>query len=408
MTREKVEPTQMSSGMVMLFAMATALSVANLYYIQPLLRSVEQTFHVGSVSTGLVVTYTQIGYVCGLVLLVPLGDLLDRRKLIVSLLAVGFAGLILAGLSESLTWLSATVAVVGMSSVVAQILVPFAATLASEAERGKVVGTVMSGLLVGILLARTFSGLVAGVAGWRSIYFVAAALMVLLGLVLWRKLPSAEPAEKVRYSKLLRSVLEIFLTEPVLRLRSAYGAASFAMFSILWTSLAFLLAGPDYRFSNSVIGLFGLAGAGGAVAASFAGRSVDSGRETGATMVSIVSATVGFGLLFAARQHLWAVIAGIVILDIGCQGLHVTNQAIIYRIRPEARSRITTAYMVTFFVGGTIGSAASAAIYGAYGWAGVCILGTSVGFLTLLAWLTGQVQTIRSGRTDSSNSFSVR
>jgi len=281
------------------------------------------------------------------------------------------------------------VVVVGVTSVVAQILVSFAASLASDSERGSVVGTVMSGLLLGVLLARTVAGFVADAAGWRAVYWLAAALMVAMAALLRLELPRNHERTGLTYPKLLAPIVAIVVDEPVLRWRSVYGALAFASFSVLWTSLAFLLGGASYHYGVGTIGLFGLfglVGAAGAVMASAAGRLADRGRTrllTGATSTRLLISYLGIWL---GGHSLAALLAGVVVLDIGAQGLHITNQAEIYRLRPDARSRVNAAYMTCYFIGGAVGSALSVALYGAFGWDGVALLGACFGAATLVVW----------------------
>ena len=274
---ESIAGRGMSRGLILLFAVATGQAVACNYLAQPLLETIRDLFGVSAAVAGLIVTAAQIGYAAGLILLLPLGDLFERRRLITTLAAITVVGLVAAAVAPSIGFLIAAAGVIGTTSVMAQLLVPFAATLSPEAERGRVVGTVMSGLLLGILLARTFSGLVADVAGWRAVYVIAAVLMAAQAVLLYVKLPRYRQSAGLSYPKLLASVLDIARGEPVLRRRALYGAFSFASFSILWTTLAFLLAGPAYGFSDGVIGLFGLVGAAGALTASVVGRFTDRG-----------------------------------------------------------------------------------------------------------------------------------
>ena len=272
---------------------------------------------------------------------------------------------------------------VGGASVAGQVMIPFAADLAPEERRGRVVARIMTGLLLGILLARTVSGLVAQAAGWRAIYWLSAALMVVFAVVLWRALPAEGARPHRSYPELVRSSLLLLVTEPVLRRRAWHGACAFAAFSVLWTTLAFLLSGSPYHYSNAVIGLFGLVGAGGIVAANLAGKLADSARVTATTVAAGVLLAGSFALLWAGRTSLAALIIGIVVLDMGTQGMQITNQAVIYALRPDARSRINSAYMVCYFLGGAAGSLAAGALYGTHGWAGVCLLGAGLGVLTL-------------------------
>jgi predicted MFS family arabinose efflux permease len=377
------EGAHLPRRLVVLLAVATGVSVATNYYAQPLLAAIGHTLHLGGGEAGLIVTAAQLGYVAGLVLLVPLGDLVERRGLVVLMSLVAAAGLVGAALAPNLAVLFLFAALVGANSVVAQILVAFAATLAGPEERGKVVGSVMSGLLLGILLARTVAGYIAAASSWRVVYFCAAGSMALLAAVLWRTLPRYRARLDLTYPKVLASVVALFRHEPVLRRRSLYGGLSFAVFSILWTSLSFLLSSSPYHYGEGTIGLFGLAGAAGAVMASVAGRFADAGKQQAMTVATSLAMTAAFVVMLLAPHVLGALIAGIVVLDLGCQGIHITNQSEIYALAGEARSRVNSAYMTCYFVGGTLGSIGSAVCYGRYGWNGVAALGTAVAVLTL-------------------------
>jgi predicted MFS family arabinose efflux permease len=378
-TADSGHDTDMSRRMVLLLAVACGMAVANLYYAQPLLHTIADSFGVGSGTAGLVVTLGQVGYAVGLALLVPVGDLVQPRKLVPAVLGVTTVALIASAVAPSVGLLIGASLLVGLGSVAAQILVPLAATLASDEKRGQVVGTVMSGLLLGILLARTVSGFVAATGSWRTVFWVAAALTLLLVVVLSRALPVTTLKPGVRYGGLLRSTVQLFLNEPLLRRRCALGALGMATFSVFWTSIAFLLAGAPYHYSDEVIGLFGLVGAAGALCATFAGRLADQGRSGLATSVFCVLIAVSFGPIAAGSTSVWWLIVGIVLLDIGVQGLQVTNQSIIYAVAPHARSRITSAYMVCYFTGGALGSALAGTVYGSAGWSGICWLGVGIG-----------------------------
>lgn len=358
-----------------------------MYYAQPLLPTLARAFGVSNAAAGLLITVTQIGYVVGLALLVPLGDRLERRRLITTTLLITAAAQALAAASPAFGVFAVAIVVVGITSVVAQVIVPMSSQLAAPHERGRVVGTVMSGLLIGILLARTVSGLVAGLLGWRSVYVFAAAAMLLLATVLWRALPRVPVSEKLPYRALLASVVSLVRGERILRQRMALGAGAFACFSMLWTSLAFLLSRPPYGYGNAVIGLFGLAGLAGALVAPVAGRLADQGRGRFATTGAIVILIGSWGLLALGKTSLVALVAGIVVLDLGVQALHISNQSAVYALHPEARSRLTTAYMVAYFLGGAMGSAATSVIYASSGWLGVCALGTATAVIALGVWI---------------------
>jgi predicted MFS family arabinose efflux permease len=373
--------------MVLLLAAACGAAVANNYYAQPLLHTIAATFGVSEATAGLLVTAGQAGYAVGLALLVPLGDLLERRRLIARMLVLTAVAQTLAAAAPTFAVLASALALAGVTSVVAQIIVPMAASLATDNERGQVVGKVMSGLIIGILLARTISGLIASVAGWRPVYVMAAAAMLLLAAVLYRALPEVEPSERIPYRALLRSVLDLIREEPVLRQRMGLGAASLGCFSILWTPIAFLLSGPPYHYGTALIGLFGLAGLAGAAAAPAAGRLADRGRGRYATLGSIVILLGSWSLLDLGAHSLAALIAGTIALDLGVQALHISNQSAIYALRPQARSRLNTAYMVAYFLGGAVLSAAASLVYSAAGWNGICALGALTAAAALWFWL---------------------
>ena len=374
--------SELSGSLVALIAVATGAVVANLYYAQPLLHQVAHDFHSSSGPASLIITCTQVGYAAGLLLVVPLGDLYARRTLVARLFGVAVIALVGCAVAPSLWVFGLASVAVGLASVAGQVMIPFAADLAPAERRGRVVARIMTGLLLGILLARTVSGLVAQLAGWRAIYWLSAALMVVFALVLWRTLPSEGPRPHQRYRSLVGSSLRLLLNEPVLRRRAWHGACGFACFSVLWTSIAFLLAGAPYHYSNAVIGLFGLVGAGGILAANLAGKLADANRSMISTVVAGVLLTGSFGLLWLGHMSLAALIAGFVVLDVGTQGMQITNQAIIYALRPDARSRINSAYMFCYFIGGAAGSITAGVVYAAHGWSAVCLLGAAFGVLT--------------------------
>jgi predicted MFS family arabinose efflux permease len=376
-------PAQLSRSLVTLIAVATGAVVANLYYAQPVLHLVAHDFHSGSGLASLIITATQIGYAAGLLLVVPLGDLHPRRILVVRIFGVAAVALVACALSPDIWVFGLASIAVGAASVAGQVMIPFAADLAAPERRGRVVARIMTGLLLGILLARTVSGFVAQLAGWRAIYWFSAALMVVFAAILWRALPGEGSRPHHSYWNLVGSSLRLLVDEPILRRRAWHGACGFACFSVLWTSIAFLLSAAPYHYSSAVIGLFGLVGAGGILAANLAGKLADADRSASATAVAGVLLTGSFGLLWFGHSALVALIVGIVVLDIGTQGMQITNQAIIYALRPDARSRINSAYMVCYFLGGAAGSLAAGVAYGSHGWGGVCVLGAAFGALSL-------------------------
>jgi predicted MFS family arabinose efflux permease len=373
----------LSRGLVWLMAIATGLSVASNYYVQPLLPQLRTHLHLAGSTAGLIVTVTQLGYALGLIFVLPLGDLFERRRLIVVLSTLAAVALGWFALSGSAASLLPAAAVLGSVSVVAQVLVPFAASLAADDERGKVVGTIMSGLLLGILVARTIAGYLAALGGWQTVYWVAAGAMLVMALLLRTFLPTHPSPHQLSYGQLLRSVVALVREEPVLRLRMIYGFMSFGAFSVFWTTIAFLLAGAPYHYSTGTIGLFGLIGAAGALAASAAGRLADAGHQRLTTIVTSVLLCVSWWPIWVGRHSLTALIVGVVLLDLAVQGLHITNQSQIYRLRPQARARLTSAYMTAYFAGGVVGSALSALLYGHLGWKAVCIAGAAFGVMAI-------------------------
>lgn len=383
MNTPPVPAAPLPRGLVLLMAAATGLAVASNYYAQPLLQTLAQAFSIDVGRAGLVVTVAQLAYAAGLLLLVPLGDRLERRTLIVGLYLLSAVGLLVSACAHGFAMLLAGTLVTGASSVCAQLLVPFAATLAAPHERGKVIGTVMSGLLLGILLARTAAGVLAGIGGWHSVYAAAAAAIVVVAALLWRGLPRHPGQAGLSYPRLVGSVLALLRDEPVLRARAVLGGLLFAGFSVFWTTLAFLLAGPHYGYGTATIGLFGLIGAAGAFAANLSGKLSDRGAGHWVTWGGVVLLLASWVLLAAAPQSLPALVTGILLLDVAVQGMHIGNQHVIYQLDPAARNRITSAYVTCYFIGGALGSTLGAAAYAGGGWDGVALAGGGLALLTL-------------------------
>lgn len=360
----------LSPALIALMSVATGLAVASNYYAQPLLDTIAHAFSLTAGQAGFIVTAAQLGYAAGLLFLVPLGDMFERRGLIVVMTLLAAGGMLITASSTSLGLMILGTALTGLFSVVAQILVPLAATLAEPSKRGKVVGTIMSGLLLGILLARTVAGLLASLGGWRTVYWVASVLMALMALALWRGLPKVKHENHLNYPQLL-------------------GCLTFANFSILWTSMAFLLASPPFNYSEGMIGLFGLAGAAGALGARPVGGLADKGKSHLTTSASLVLLLLSWAAIWAGHSSVLALIVGILVLDLTVQGVHITNQTVIYRVQPDARNRLTAGYMTCYFVGGAAGSLISASAWQHFGWAGVCLAGAGIAVLNLLVWWRG-------------------
>lgn len=369
-----VSHNPMRHNLVWLMAIASGAAAANLYYNQPLLAAIAQSLHAPAYEAGFIPILTQIGYAVGIFLFVPLGDLMERRRLIVTMLLATALALVGAAVSPNITWLVGASLVIGMTTIAAQLIVPFAAQLAKPKERGKVVGMVMSGLLIGILLARTVSGFVGSSLGWRAMYWLASGLMIVLAVALFRLLPKSQPSLKVPYQRLMGSLFKL-IRQPVLCEASMIGAMSFGAFSAFWSTLVFLLEQPPYHYGSEVTGLFGLVGVVGAAAAPLVGRLADrsSPRLTVGLGLAITTGSFLIFLLFAHR--LWGLIVGVILLDLGVQTTMVSNQTRIYSLPPEAHSRLNALYIMFYFVGGALGS-----FLGAYGWSrwqwnGVCGVG---------------------------------
>jgi predicted MFS family arabinose efflux permease len=387
----------LSPALVRLMAITCAVTVANLYYAQPLLHAIGGALHVSQAVASLLVTAAQLGYAAGLLLVVPIGDITRRRPLLTGMLAVDTLALVASAAAPDLQVLGALAVVIGVTSVVVQMLVPYAATLAPDAQRSRVIGTLMSGLLIGILLSRTFSGVIAAVAGWRVVYGAAAGAMTLTTIALRLTLPDHPRELAVSYREQMRGVLAVARSEPVLRWRSVIGACGFAAFGCFWTTATFLLSGPQYGFSQLGIGLFALVGAAGAVTAAFGGRPLDRRRDLRWAVAGIPLALTVVSFLFiglgGAHLGAWSLvllIIGVLLMDACVQASHVINQSVIYDLLPEARSRLTTVYMTTYFIGGAVGSAAGSQAYAHGGWAAASATAAAFPVLGLLAWLAGR------------------
>ncbi|QUL57965.1 MFS transporter [Paenibacillus tritici] len=378
----------MSRRIALLFAVACGMAVANIYYAQPLLDAIAQEFGITHSSVGIVITITQVCYTLGLLLLVPLGDLLNRRWLITGQMLLSVLALIVVGTAPTGIVLFIGIAAVGLLAVVTQTLVAFAATLAAPAERGRTVGVVTSGIVIGILLARTFSGVLTDVAGWRSVYLVSAVFTLIMVCVLLRILPQDQSKrESLSYLQLLRSLFTLFAEERILRIRAVLALMIFTVFSIFWTSLVLPLSAPPLSLSHTAIGAFGLAGVAGALAAARAGRLADQGLGQRTTGVALILLLLSWLPIRYTEHSLIALVVGIVLLDLAVQAVHVTNQSMILNVRPEARSRLTAGYMVFYSIGSATGAIASTTIYAYAGWNGVCLLGAAVSALALIFWV---------------------
>lgn len=375
-------------SLVWLFATASGLSVANVYYAQPLLDALARDFGISHAAVGGVITATQIGCALALLLLVPLGDRVNRRRLMAIQLLALVAALVAVGMAQS-----APAMLVGMLSVgllgtaMTQGLIAYAASAAAPCEQGRVVGAAQGGVFIGLLLARVFSGGISDLAGWRGVYFCAAVLMLAIALPLWRHLPNLPATmNAMSYPRLIVSMLTLLRQERVLQVRGVLALLMFAAFNIFWSALVLPLSAPPYHFSHTTIGAFGLVGVVGALAAARAGQWADQGYSQLTSAAALTVLLLAWWPLSLMDRSLGALVIGIVLLDLGGQALHVTNQSLIFRTRPEAHSRLVGLYMLFYAVGSGLGAIGTTATYAYAGWQGVCLLGAAVSLVALLFW----------------------
>ena len=363
---------RISAATILLLAAACGLIVANIYYAQPLIGPIAQSLGLAPQAAGLIVTMAQIGYGAGLVFVVPLGDLIENRRLVIACVAFSAIALAFAAFATSSAALLACCGAIGLGAVGAQILVPLAAHLAPDAIRGRVVGAVMSGLMVGIMAARPVASFIASQASWRAVFAVSAALMVALGVVLSRTLPVRTPESRMSYGALIGSMARLAAATPILRLRAFYQSCLFAAFSLFWTTTPLLLAGPDYGLTQRGIALFALAGVSGAVAAPIAGRLADRGYTGPATAGAICLTALGFLATMAVPQGSAIaralLVAAAIAVDFGVQANVVLGMRAIFALAPEARGRLNGVYIATFFAAGALGSAVGAWAFAKGGW----------------------------------------
>ncbi|CAN7494293.1 MFS transporter [Acidovorax sp. LjRoot38] len=378
-------------------AVACGLCAGSNYFNQPLLHSIATQLQVRDASAALIVTLAQVAYAAGLLLLVPLGDMLERRRLITTLMLLAALGLFTSGFAGSYALLALGTVLTGLFSVAAQVLVPLAATLAVPGRSGRAVGMVMSGLLVGILAARSVAGLLSELGGWTLVYRVAGVAMVAVALALWWVMPRSRNAGRAQgYCQVLRSLGTLALRHPRLRSRALLGGLSFASVSVLFSTMALLLAGPAHRLGDAGIGLVGLAGVAGALMANVAGRMADRGQAQVTTAVSVGLLLLGWGALWLGATSLVWFVVGMLVVDLALQGVHISNQNVIYRLDPTARARINAVYMTSYFTGAASGSALGSVAWLWGGWGATCALGGSIAVLNALALAHDQRLALRA------------
>jgi predicted MFS family arabinose efflux permease len=398
-TDPAIRTPALGRAIVALFATACGLSVACITFAEPLLDSIADEFGISHAAIGTVTTVTQLGYGTGLLLLVPLGDLVDRRRLIVAHMILASAALLVVAQAPTARVLFVAFAAVGLFAVATQILVAHAALLAGPAERGRVVGLVTSGVITGILIARAISGTLADLLGWRAVYLVASGAMFMVAMMLLASMPSGpRPAVELTYPKLIRSLGTLFVEVPILRVRAVLACLAFASNTILWTPLVLPLIGEPFSLTRMEVGLFGLAGIAGAIGAAAAGRLADRGygqRITAVGLFLMIAAWIPISLMHAT---LGLLALGALAISFGLQAVHVSNQSLITMTRPDARSRLVAGYMIFYSIGSALGAVASTFVYAQAGWPGVCLAGSGTGAAaTVFWWLTRNVTPNASG-----------
>ena len=374
-------PAGPSPALLGLLAVAAGLGVANIYYCQPLLEVMAKTFHVDARTATVVATATQLGYAAGLLLIVPLADSVERKRLMLGCTVLAAVVLAIVGVCGSMPGLILASFATGAVSMTPQLAVTYAAGLATPQRRGRTVGVVMSGLLIGILLSRTLSGTVGQCLGWQAVYFLAAGVMLLLAGVLAAALPTQRPGGRLSYLQLLLSTAPLMRTERVLRRHALIGALGMGAFSAFWTTLAFHLNHLPEHYGSETAGLFGLVGAAGALAAAVSGRLADrvGARLLNGTALLVI--VLSFLLMSRAGSSLAVLALGVVLMDAGVQGSHISNQTRIYALSAEMRNRLNAVYMVSYFLGGAAGSALGSAAWARFGWTGVCGVGAALGLM---------------------------
>lgn len=365
----------LTSRLLLLLAIITGFSVANLYYLQPLLSEVSISFQVSPTTVGSAAMLTQIGYAIGMLFILPLADIMNK-KLLICIVALGAAIILLIiGISNSLWVFLIATLLLGVFSVTPQLIIPLGAELADAQKRGAVIGKIMSGLFIGILLSRTASGFIGEYFGWHMVYFIASGLMLFIVIMVVFYLPNYHNAQSVKYLDLFLSMFQIVKQEKTLRSAALSGGLTFAVFSIFWTTLPFWLASPQYSFGPQVVGIFGLVGVIGVIAAPVVGKMAD--RRSPETTISwaIVIVILSYLCFLLLGQHIFGLVIGVILLDLGIQSCHISNQARIFALSDTASNRINTFYMVSYFCGGAFGSWLGSFCYTHWGWHGVGVSG---------------------------------
>jgi predicted MFS family arabinose efflux permease len=375
------------------------LVVANIYYCQPLIPLIAKDFNIPESRAGRIAWLTQTGYACGLLLLVPLGDIMERRKQILICTVAAMLSLSLAAMSPTFFVLQIASFLVGLSSIAAQLIIPLAAHLASDEKRGSVIGTIMGGVIVGILASRSVSGALGAIFGWQEIYFMAAGICAMLLVIMRLRFPQSRPTFKGTYSQLMSSLLYYIRTQPALRMAAFRNFMSFAALSSFWVTMVLFLSAPPFGYKSSTIGLFGLAGAASALASPLVGKRSDGKGTQLNIWIGLLMELLSFVAFYFTGSSLYLLILGIILVDVGHQTVQISNQTIIYSIMPEARNRFNTVFMTSTFIGGACGSAIGIGLWNIGHWPLFCIGGALMVLINII--VTGTLSA-RSGYTAGS------
>ncbi|CAM4051210.1 MFS transporter [Flavobacterium antarcticum] len=359
-------------------AVATGIIVANLYYCQPLIVLIASEFNVPETEAGTITYLTQAGYAIGLFFMVPLGDKIERKKQILVTTFASVLALILAAVSKSFLVLEIASLLIGITSIVPQLILPLAASLTAPERRGKVIGTIMSGLLVGILLSRTLSGFVGEWWGWRSMFWIAAGFCLILFFVIRNQFPVNKPTFEGSYGQLIQSLFSLIKTQPLLREATLINVFSFAQFGVFWTTMVLLLSEAPFNFNSATIGLFGIVGASGALAAPLVGKIGDKGSSRIVIGYGILLMLLSFIVFYFSAESIVGIVIGIILIDIGLQAIHISNQTRVYSILPEARNRMNTVFMSFSFFGTALGSAFGLLLWKIGAWEAVSLGGIAL------------------------------
>ncbi|UZR98519.1 MFS transporter [Chondrinema litorale] len=380
---------QLSKGLLFIMTVTTGLVVANIYYNQPLLGLMANTYGVSELNISSIPMFTQVGYALGLFLIVPLGDKLKRKKLVLIDFIFIIISLLAAAVSSTPLQLKIASLFIGLTSVVPQIMVPMAAQLASNEKRGAAIGTIMTGLFIGILGSRTLSGLIGSYLNWQAVYLIAAGIMVILFFFLIKFLPELNPDFQGNYLSLLKSIVKQFQNQPKLRVASIRGLINFSGFSIFWTTLVFLLQESPFYMGSDVTGGIGLVGIAGAITASVVGSLNDKVSKNKLIFSASGVTILSWVILGFSSASLMGIIIGAFLLDVGVQSIHITNQTIIFDGNPDSRNRINTVYMTMYFIGGALGTLIGGSVWHYFKWQGISIAGFVIGLLLIIVHLIG-------------------